>query len=48
MPTPQTTPYGSWKSPITSDLIIADSIRLGEPTLADAIYWLELRPKEGG
>ncbi|MCB0092896.1 MAG: S9 family peptidase [Caldilineaceae bacterium] len=48
MTTLPTAPYGSWKSPITSDLIIADSIRLGEPTLADAIYWLELRPKEGG
>ena len=48
MPTSQTTPYGSWKSPITSDLTIADAIRLGEPTLAEAVYWLELRPNEGG
>ncbi|MEM9091116.1 MAG: S9 family peptidase [Cyanobacteria bacterium P01_F01_bin.53] len=44
-----TTPYGSWKSPITSDLIVSSSIRLGAVRLDDAdIYWSELRPTEGG
>ena len=29
---PITKPYGEWTSPITSDLIVAESIRLGEPS----------------
>ncbi|NJN55279.1 MAG: S9 family peptidase, partial [Anaerolineae bacterium] len=42
-------PYGSWKSPITSDLIVAGSIGLGEIQLdGEAIYWLEMRPSENG
>lgn len=46
---PQTAPYGSWKSPITSDVIVSRSIRLGEIRLdGDDIYWLEGRPTEGG
>jgi dipeptidyl aminopeptidase/acylaminoacyl peptidase len=43
------TPYGSWKSPITSDLIISGAVRLGELWVeGDAIYWLEGRPSENG
>src|SRR6516162_9151833 len=30
---PKTAPYGSWKSPITSDLIVAQSIALSEVQL---------------
>jgi dipeptidyl aminopeptidase/acylaminoacyl peptidase len=42
-------PYGSWKSPITSDLIVAGSIGLSEIQLdGEAIYWLEMRPSENG
>jgi len=42
-------PYGAWSSPITSDLIVAETIGLAEITLAaDDIYWLEMRPGEGG
>ncbi|MEI6046300.1 MAG: S9 family peptidase [Chloroflexota bacterium] len=42
-------PYGSWKSPITSDLIVAGMIGLGQIVLdGDDIYWTELRPAEGG
>ncbi|HKY03362.1 MAG TPA: hypothetical protein VJQ56_00660, partial [Blastocatellia bacterium] len=42
-------PYGSWRSPITSDLIVAGSIRLGEVEMGDGnIYWAEGRPSEGG
>ncbi|MBD2000770.1 S9 family peptidase [Leptolyngbya sp. FACHB-541] len=42
-------PYGSWKSPITSDLIVQGTIRLGEIRLdGDDIYWSEGRPLEGG
>ena len=43
-----TAPHGSWKSPITSDLIVAGTIGLNEPRLDEDNYWLELRPKEGG
>lgn len=46
---PEVIPYGSWKSPITSDLIVAGSIRLGEIRLDGSdIYWSEGRPAEGG
>ena len=42
-------PYGSWKSPITSDLIVAQSISLSDVRLdGGQIYWLEGRPQEQG
>jgi dipeptidyl aminopeptidase/acylaminoacyl peptidase len=41
--------HGFWKSPITSDLIVAQSIGLSEVRFdGDDIYWLESRPQEGG
>jgi dipeptidyl aminopeptidase/acylaminoacyl peptidase len=41
--------YGSWKSPIMSDLIVAQSIALSEARLdGEHIYWLEGRPQEQG
>lgn len=47
--TQQIAPYGSWKSPITSDLIVAETIMLAQPMLdGDDIYWLEARPQEKG
>jgi dipeptidyl aminopeptidase/acylaminoacyl peptidase len=49
MSKPKVAPYGSWKSPITSDLIVAGSVGLGGITWDGAdIYWLEMRPSEGG
>ena len=42
-------PYGSWESPITSDLIVAGTIGLGQPVIdGDDIYWTESRPSEEG
>ncbi|MBD2188584.1 S9 family peptidase [Pseudanabaena mucicola] len=42
-------PYGSWKSPISSDLIVSSSIRLGSAAIDNGnIYWNEGRPTEGG
>ena len=42
-------PYGSWASPIASDLVVADAIRLGEIALdGDAIYWTESQPQKQG
>ena len=41
--------YGFWTSPITSDLVVADSIRLEQVALdADAIYWSETQPQKQG
>ncbi len=42
-------PYGSWASPITSDLIAAEAIRLDQIALdGDAIFWTELQPQKQG
>ena len=41
--------YGSWRSPVTSDLIISGSAGLGELAFdGEDIYWIEGRPSEGG
>src|SRR5215472_18003216 len=46
---PQVAPYGSWKSPITTDLIVSESISPGQVVLdGQDIYWSETRPSEGG
>ena len=40
---------GSWTSPITPELIVTDSVRLGDLCLdQDNAYWIEGRPNEGG
>jgi dipeptidyl aminopeptidase/acylaminoacyl peptidase len=42
-------PYGFWISPITSDLVVADAIRLDQIALdGDAIYWTESQPQKQG
>jgi len=42
-------PYGAWKSPITSDLIVSQSIGLGGGTFDGGdVYWTEGRPAEAG
>ena len=44
-----TAPFGTWKSPITSDLIVSNMVRMGKVCLdGDNVYWLETRPEEGG
>ncbi len=49
MPQTQVAPYGSWKSPITSDLIVKGSIGVGMIALdGPDVYWIEMRPSEGG
>ena len=49
MTQPQVAPYGSWKSPISADLISTEGRRIIE-AVADGedIYWIEMRPTEGG
>ncbi len=45
----QVAPYGSWKSPISADLIASAVLGLGQIVLdGDDVYWLETRPHEGG
>ena len=42
-------PYGSWSSPITSDLIAAEAIRLDQVALdGDAVFWTESQPQKQG
>jgi dipeptidyl aminopeptidase/acylaminoacyl peptidase len=42
-------PYGSWKSPITADLIVAGTVSLDQVVLdGQDVYWLEGRPAEAG
>ena len=46
---PATAPYGSWKSPITTALIVSGAVGLGQIALdGDDVYWVEMRPAEGG
>ncbi|QRN98303.1 S9 family peptidase [Archangium violaceum] len=42
-------PYGSWKSPISAELIATQSLELSEVAVdGDDVYWLEARPGERG
>jgi hypothetical protein len=42
-------PYGFWTSPVTSDLVVADSIRLEQVALdGDVLYWIETQPQKKG
>ena len=49
MAKPEVAPYGSWRSPISSGLIVQGAVGLKATALdgGDA-YWLEGRPGEGG
>ncbi len=43
------TPFGSWPSPITAELIVQASVGLGGPAFAGGdLWWSELRPTEAG
>jgi len=49
MTSPKVAPYGSWKSPITSEMIVAETVGLGQIAIdGEDIYWIETRPMEGG
>src|SRR5262245_4314018 len=50
MAPPIVAPYGSWKSPITADVVAAGEVGLEQIRLdgGDDIYWIERRSKEGG
>ena len=41
--------FGTWKSPVSTDLITRDSVRLSATSLDHgSVYWIESRPSEGG
>lgn len=45
----ETTPYGSWRSPISASRAVAGSVRLGEVSVSgDGVHWVEGRPAEKG
>ena len=49
MANPIIAPFGTWKSPITADILAAQNIRLTSVRLdGEDVYWLEGRPGEGG
>ena len=49
MSEPQVAPHGSWRSPISSDLIVRGVVGLKGLALdGQDVYWLESRPGEGG
>src|ERR1044071_5388827 len=46
---PMNSAYGSWKSPITADLVAGGEIGLEQVRIGDdKIYWIERRPQESG
>jgi dipeptidyl aminopeptidase/acylaminoacyl peptidase len=46
---PTVAPYGSWRSPITSELIVSSGVGLGQIALdGDDVYWTESRPEDAG
>jgi len=48
-PSPSLKAYGTWSSPISSELLTSAQITLGELRAANGkLYWMEGRPLEGG
>src|SRR5262245_66097133 len=46
---PIVAPYGSWKSPITADVVAASEVGLEQIRLDGSdVYWIERRSREGG
>ncbi len=46
---PTVAPYGSWRSPITTQMLVQGSVRFGDMSVdGDTVYWVEMRPEEQG
>ncbi|MGE5217269.1 MAG: prolyl oligopeptidase family serine peptidase [Chloroflexota bacterium] len=46
---PTISPYGSWKSPISAEIVAGAEVGLEQLRIdGDHIYWIERRPQEGG
>ena len=49
MPEKSIAPYGEWRSSITADMIVGETVGLGQVSCdEDDLYWTELRPSEKG
>jgi len=49
MAIPKTARYGEWESPISTEMLVAESVRLGGVAVdGPDVYWVEGRPMEGG
>lgn len=49
MTQPRVAPYGSWKSPLTSELIVRGAVGLTQVVIdGEDTYWIEVRPGDGG
>jgi dipeptidyl aminopeptidase/acylaminoacyl peptidase len=49
MAQPTTAPFGSWKSPISAELIATKTTRVDQIVVdGREVYWTELKPAEGG
>jgi dipeptidyl aminopeptidase/acylaminoacyl peptidase len=45
----QVSPYGSWKSPVTSDIVAQSVVGLEQVEVeGEKVYWCEMRPSEAG
>ncbi len=46
---PTVAPFGSWRSPITAQMLVQGAVRFGDvATDGDTVYWIEGRPEEEG
>src|SRR5262245_19722404 len=46
---PTVAPYGSWKSPISAEMLVQGAVRFGDVSIdGDTLYWVEGRPEEQG
>jgi len=46
---PKIAPYGSWRSPISTQMLVQGAVRFGDVSLeGDTQYWVETRPEEQG
>ncbi len=48
MAKPRVAPYGSWGSPVTSELAASSTLLAEVAISGDEVYWRELRPEEQG
>ena len=45
----QVAPYGTWRSPISAEMVAVGGVTLSQPRLDNgSVYWQESRPSEGG
>jgi dipeptidyl aminopeptidase/acylaminoacyl peptidase len=46
---PVVAPYGCWRSPITTQMLVQGAVRFGDVSHdGDTLYWVEIRPEEQG